>query len=274
MNRKLLFITFLAFLFMFAPIRVANAGIAKPLAGNPTVNSWFDHNNPGSAGNNLMIRYDGSTWTSNASVTNCTLGTNCYDGHDAIDFQASTNTDVLAAEAGSVTTFWNSYGGNMMRISHTSLGYSTFYGHLNSYIISSGTAYRSQHIAESGCTGSACSGAHLHFGAVDTLSSSGGNNMDPYGWTGSGSDPYGYNQGVLWGDSTCTPPSSGDWNIPTSDCTVNGYLDVTSNNIVIPNGAVLTVDGSSAHLDVNFASKSITILDGGKLLVTNNGKVE
>lgn len=273
MLKKIFILIIITLSITITPVEVAKAGLAKPL-GNPIVNSWFDHNDPNSAGigNNLMIRYDGVTWT-NADRANCQLHVSCYDGHDAIDFQATTGTNVLAAEGGTVTTYWDTLGGNVTRVSHASLGYSTYYMHLNTYIITSGTTYRGQVIATSGCSGSACTGAHLHFTVRDSTSS-GGNVMDPYGWTGVGSDPYPYNQGELWGNSSCTPPGSGDWNIPTSGCTITSYVDSTTHNIIIPNGATLSVDGSSAHLDVDFDSNKIIILDGGTLLIKNDGKVE
>lgn len=188
----------------------ALAGIAKPIAGNPGVNSWFDHTSPNYSNDGNMTRYDGSSWSTSGSCSITTIynGTpsNCYMGHSGIDFQASTNTDVLAADDGAVqAVYWDSYGGgNVLRLWHPQLGYSTIYAHLTSYVVTSGLVSRGQVIAKSGCTGN-CSGPHLHFEVRNAQT--GGQVMDPYGWSGAGSDPYGYNQGVLWGAAPTPTPT-------------------------------------------------------------------
>lgn len=70
---------------------------------NVPVNSWFDHNYPGSGNNNNMVRYDGATWTDgSAYIDYCTLTVNCYDGHNGIDYGLASGSTVVAAASGAV----------------------------------------------------------------------------------------------------------------------------------------------------------------------------
>jgi len=112
---------------------------------NIAVNSWFDHNAPGSGNNYKMIRYDGATWTDgSASLANCTLGVNCYDGHNGIDFGLASGSNVIAANAGVVQFIgWqdpnNHFAGFgfYIRLWHSASSYSTLYGHLSeTYVVS------------------------------------------------------------------------------------------------------------------------------------------
>jgi len=142
------------------------------------VNSWFDHTFAllGGDTNPTMTRYDGSTgWP--------------YNGHNGIDFNVPPDTQVLAAAPGNVTeAAWSDCGGYYQRVYHAELGYSTLYLHLKSFIVTSGAVARRQPIAYSDNTGSCTSGPHLHFAARN--GQTGTNNLDPYGWSGTGNDPW------------------------------------------------------------------------------------
>lgn len=69
------------------------------------VNSYFDHNAPNYTSNGELVNFNGITQVDKAG-TLCTLGINCYDGHDAIDYDTpnedNNGTAVLNAAYGTV----------------------------------------------------------------------------------------------------------------------------------------------------------------------------
>jgi hypothetical protein len=74
-------------------------------------------------------------------------------------------------------------------------GLLTYYGHLSQLYVAAGQPVRrGQVIGLSGMTGTA-TGPHLHFGVYHT---NGGGPVDPYGWSGSYTDPYPKDLGDLW----------------------------------------------------------------------------
>ena len=109
-----------------------------------------------------------------------TAGWTYNDGskHNALDFRASVNTPVYAAEDGIVNqvqtwdgktkTGMQSYG-NMIRIKHSNYNGSkleTRYAHLKEILVKNGqSVYEGQLIGYSGATGN-CYGAHLHFEVI------------------------------------------------------------------------------------------------------------
>ncbi|MBI4707275.1 MAG: peptidoglycan DD-metalloendopeptidase family protein [Candidatus Omnitrophica bacterium] len=107
-----------------------------------------------------------------------------YDGHPGIDYPVSNNTPVYAAADG-IAHMPASFPGvltaqnyNTIEIDHQN-GYRTYYLHLSSRVVSEGTPVtRGQHIGYSGAY-------HLHFEVQRD-----GIPVDPYGWQGSGADPY------------------------------------------------------------------------------------
>jgi hypothetical protein len=194
----------------------------------PALNSFFDHD--GTLGCSLSGGCNSSltTWTGsvlappsyNVSLSGCTRGTSCYDGHDGIDFEATSGTPVYAAMTGTITAAGDSGDGfgNKVKIWNSASGYTVLNGHLSSVSVSAGTVYRGQLIGYSGNTG--CSsygcGAHLHFGVYNAQT--GGSQMDPYGWSGSystnnASDPYTPDVGYLWGSRTGFISSGGAVNV-------------------------------------------------------------
>ncbi|MFF7368162.1 M23 family metallopeptidase [Streptomyces tricolor] len=112
-------------------------------------------------------------------------GINWMSVHSGIDFPVSYGTTVMAATDGTVTTKWNSAYGNMMIVTAKD-GTETWYCHLSSYRVASGTTVKAgQPIAYSGNSGNS-TGPHLHF----EVRPGGGSAIDPLSWLRShGLDP-------------------------------------------------------------------------------------
>ncbi|WP_435611527.1 peptidoglycan DD-metalloendopeptidase family protein [Streptomyces sp. bgisy159] len=112
-------------------------------------------------------------------------GVNWMSMHTGIDFPVSYGTTVMAATDGVVRTQWNSAYGNMMIVTAKD-GTETWYCHLSSYRVASGTTVKAgDPIAYSGNSGNS-TGPHLHF----EVRPSGGSHIDPLAWLRShGLDP-------------------------------------------------------------------------------------
>ncbi|MET7731022.1 M23 family metallopeptidase [Streptomyces sp. NPDC005402] len=112
-------------------------------------------------------------------------GINWMSVHTGIDFPVSYGTTVMAATDGTVRTQWNSAYGNMMVVTAKD-GTETWYCHLSSYRVASGTTVKAgDPIAYSGNSGNS-TGPHLHF----EVHPAGGSAIDPLPWLRShGLDP-------------------------------------------------------------------------------------
>ncbi|MGV9277554.1 peptidoglycan DD-metalloendopeptidase family protein [Streptomyces griseosporeus] len=112
-------------------------------------------------------------------------GINWMSVHTGIDFPVSYGTTVMAATDGTVRTQWNSAYGNMMIVTAKD-GTETWYCHLSSYRVASGTTVKAgEPIAYSGNSGNS-TGPHLHF----EVRPYGGSAIDPLPWLRShGLDP-------------------------------------------------------------------------------------
>ncbi|WP_028805492.1 M23 family metallopeptidase [Streptomyces sp. 142MFCol3.1] len=112
-------------------------------------------------------------------------GINWMSVHTGIDFPVSYGTPVMAATDGTVRTQWNSAYGNMMIVTAKD-GTETWYCHLSTYKVASGTAVKAgDQIAFSGNSGNS-TGPHLHF----EVRPAGGSAIDPLPWLRShGLDP-------------------------------------------------------------------------------------
>ncbi|MFJ9540404.1 M23 family metallopeptidase [Streptomyces sp. NPDC101225] len=112
-------------------------------------------------------------------------GVNWMSVHTGIDFPVSYGTTVMAATDGTVRTQWNNAYGNMMIVTAKD-GTETWYCHLSSYRVSSGTEVKAgTPIAYSGNSGNS-TGPHLHF----EVRPGGGAAVDPLPWLRShGLDP-------------------------------------------------------------------------------------
>ncbi|MFC5671308.1 peptidoglycan DD-metalloendopeptidase family protein [Streptomyces incanus] len=112
-------------------------------------------------------------------------GINWMSVHSGIDFPVSYGATVMAATDGTVRTQYNSAYGNMMIVTAMD-GTETWYCHLSSYQVPSGTTVKAgQPIAFSGNSGNS-TGPHLHF----EVRPAGGSAIDPLAWFRShGLDP-------------------------------------------------------------------------------------
>jgi hypothetical protein len=156
------------------------------------VNSYFDHDEPWYAADNIFVRYDGKRWRgADTSVFNCDSGTTCYDGHNGYDLRLRFEP-VLSAAAGTVTHagWYNALNhsdsfGLWASLDHGN-GFSTVYGHLSALTVGVGAHVGVQwQVGTSGTTGSS-TGPHLHFGTYYTTS---WRATDPSGWQGHYADP-------------------------------------------------------------------------------------
>ncbi|MET9553329.1 peptidoglycan DD-metalloendopeptidase family protein [Streptomyces sp. NPDC006645] len=103
-------------------------------------------------------------------------GVNWMSMHTGIDFPVSYGTPVMAATDGTVRTQWNSAYGNMAIVTAAD-GTETWYCHLSSTKIRSGSVKAGDEIAYSGNSGNS-TGPHLHF----EVRPGGGSAIDPLGW--------------------------------------------------------------------------------------------
>ncbi|CAM5713275.1 M23 family metallopeptidase [Streptomyces violaceorubidus] len=104
-------------------------------------------------------------------------GINWMSVHTGIDFPVSYGTKVMAATDGTVRTQYNSAYGNMMIVTAKD-GTETWYCHLSSYQVPSGTTVKAgDAIAFSGNSGNS-TGPHLHF----EVRPAGGSSIDPLPW--------------------------------------------------------------------------------------------
>ncbi|MFE7356352.1 M23 family metallopeptidase [Streptomyces sp. NPDC057543] len=111
-------------------------------------------------------------------------GVNWMSVHTGIDFPVSYGTPVMAATDGTVRTQWNSAYGNMAIVTMAD-GTETWYCHLSSTRIRSGTVKAGDVIAYSGNSGNS-TGPHMHF----EVRPGGGAAIDPLPWLRShGVDP-------------------------------------------------------------------------------------
>ena len=158
------------------------------------VNSFFDHAVPG-VYDDSILRFDGLT-IGNAGFTPCTIGVNCYGGHNGIDYKTGAGRAILAPADGVVSYKYFNTDENAGRvdsglyIDHGN-GYRTAYWHMDPILVEAGeTIVAGQVIGLSGNIGMS-SGPHLHFGLrmID-----GNKSVDPFGWWSSSVGDY-------WGDS-------------------------------------------------------------------------
>ncbi|MFJ8883136.1 M23 family metallopeptidase [Streptomyces sp. NPDC102402] len=113
------------------------------------------------------------------SATYGQAGVNWMSVHTGIDFPVSYGTPVMAATDGTVRTQWNSAYGNMAIVTAAD-GTETWYCHLSTTKIRSGSVKAGDVIAYSGNSGNS-TGPHLHF----EVRPGGGSAIDPMPWLSS-----------------------------------------------------------------------------------------
>lgn len=102
--------------------------------------------------------------------------------HDAIDITGTGHgSPIFAANNGVVyRVFYEPIGGYQIQIAHENDVY-TWYAHLSAQYVKAGDVVkRGQKIGAMGCTGSACTGTHLHFATYKGPPGRGGHHFNPY----------------------------------------------------------------------------------------------
>jgi murein DD-endopeptidase MepM/ murein hydrolase activator NlpD len=158
------------------------------------INSFFDHENTGISDSNVL-RFDGTSF-SGASFSSCTLGVNCYGGHNGLDYSTGAGRPVLAAAGGTVIIRYYGSDDSYLYIDDGN-GYITNYYHMDPISVNLGDVVKQGDlVGYSGNLGKS-SGAHLHFAVKDKAS---GRWIDPYGWWSSITDPRGDSRWLFQGD--------------------------------------------------------------------------
>ncbi len=101
--------------------------------------------------------------------------------HEGIDISGTGyGSPIYAARAGIVTeSYWQNTGGNVVIVDHQN-GYYTMYAHLSVRLVDKGQAVAAgTRVGSMGCSGSMCTGTHLHFGAYNGRPYQGGIPFDP-----------------------------------------------------------------------------------------------
>lgn len=194
-----------------------------PYPGSASQESIFDHSTPNYTYDNIVLGYTGDIARKNcpspappgtpppqAGVCNAGAGGYWsyslgdwvyYDGHDGVDYGISYRPVYAAADADQIVYagWWDPQNhkvnlGIYVRLHHPN-GYNTYYGHMSSVAVQScstpGCTFvpHGEMLGISGTTGNS-SGPHLHLLVRNPSNRS----VDPYGWRGSGSDPWTHNQ--------------------------------------------------------------------------------
>lgn len=176
----------------------SHAFLDPPYHGWISLVSYFDHDSPNFDHDGLTIIANGTTARVDpdhqrhdfpAYWNNGLRQYIYYDGHNGYDYNLWYQP-VYAAASGKVIyadleySYAPDHGyGNMIMLAHGH-GYVTLYGHLSKFLIKKGQkVHRGQEIGVSGNTGHS-TGPHLHFTVFHNCTP-----VDPYGWTGGGTDP-------------------------------------------------------------------------------------
>lgn len=227
--------------------------INVPLA---STTAWFDHDND-------IIDEEYYTVDLDPATT-------AYDQHHGIDFQASLNTNVLAAATGTVKVVgWEDpdqtvgYGFRVY-LYHSDFGQRTVYGHMasTSTVALNNILSRGDLVGLSGNTGTS-TGPHLHFGVYDCDCTTSAEQVDPFGWWQASADPWPYNTNkYLW---TTDPPSFNMASTVSSHVAANQTWrgNMLVNGVIYVNsGVTLTIEPGTI---VKFAASTSEIVVYGTL---------
>jgi murein DD-endopeptidase MepM/ murein hydrolase activator NlpD len=207
-----------------APSQAVTPFLYPPFPGSASEETIFDHSSPNySQTDNRIVSYGGHVATKHcpspepagtkppqAGVCDQGFGIYwsydlgtwiAYNGHDGIDYGISYRPVYAAADSNQVlyAGWWDPQNhsvalGIYVQLQHSN-GYITSYGHMSAIAVQAcltpGCTFipHGQMLGISGTTGNS-TGPHLHF----QLNAPSGKPVDPYGWGGSGADPWPYNQ--------------------------------------------------------------------------------
>lgn len=207
----------------FAPLQAVAPFLYPPYPGRASQESIFDHSTPNYTFDNRIVGFTGDEARKNCPSPAppgipppqsgvCNAGSGAYwsyslgdwmyyDGHDGVDYGISYRPVYAAADADQIVYagWWDPQNhkinlGIYVRLHHSN-GYNTYYGHMSSVAVQSCStagcifAPHGEMLGISGTTGNS-SGPHLHF----TVRNPAGKSVDPYGWQGTGADPWVNNQ--------------------------------------------------------------------------------
>src|SRR6266446_9096051 len=222
------------------------------------INAWVDHSYPGenkalsssTVPSSTMTMFDGTSWTgTKAASSTCGSSTStsgCFNGNNGIYFSVARGKDVYAAASGTVKEVgWQSSAnhklgyGYYIWIKYPEYGESVIYGQLkeSSTLVSvNSTTTRGMKIAVTSSTGNVVTST-LTFTVLNSLtSSSTANSIDPYGWTGTSTDPWvKFDNGYLWASNAAT---SSVYNYVTSSYTMTASTTWNANQIYIIQGSL------------------------------------
>ena len=247
------------------------AFLTLPFMGPHIVTSGFDHCYPDYGVDGQICRWDGviasksvggpdPSFTEGYALTPGGTDYLYYDGHDGYDY-ALTYEPIAAAAAGRVILAdWyvpschSCLSGLTVEIDHGN-GLLTYYGHMSQINVKKGQhVRRGQVLGRSGMTGTA-TGPHVHFGVYYV---NGNGPVDPYGWAGTGPDPYPKDLGDLWISGSprfagiplphvtvAAVPNLADATAVDVSWSSPGAGDRFSVNYVTPDGSMLTWIGST-----------------------------
>jgi hypothetical protein len=194
-----------------------------PYPGTASQESIFDHSTPNYTFDNRVLAFTGDVANKNCPSPPppgipppqpgiCNAGSGgywsyslgdwvFYDGHDGVDYGIAYRPVYAAADADQIVYagWWDPQNhkvnlGIYVRLHHSN-GYATYYGHMSSVSVQACSAPECTFVPHgemlgiSGTTGNS-SGPHLHLLVRNPANKS----VDPYGWKGTGADPWVNNQ--------------------------------------------------------------------------------
>jgi hypothetical protein len=204
-------------------LQVVAPFLYPPYPGSASQESIFDHSTPNYTFDNRIVAFTGDVARKNCPSPAppgtpppragiCDAGEGgywsyslgdwvYYDGHDGVDYGISYRPIYAAADADQIVYagWWDPQNhkinlGIYVRLHHPN-GYNTYYGHMSSVSVQGcatvGCTFfpHGEMLGISGTTGRS-SGPHLHL----LVRNPAGRSVDPYGWRGSGADPWIHNQ--------------------------------------------------------------------------------
>ena len=170
--------------FLGPPVRGSTPAIA--LTGNTgascgsvgRVNCWFDHEIPTKdqeQGDDHICLWTGERLPS--IYNDCTLGENCYDGHDAIDFCGAMGEDIYAASSGTVRG---------ISTEHVLVKHPNFFFTLYMHITPATGLKNGTEVTRDTKLGETNAENHLHFALYYDRNGNGSRShaeiVDPFGW--------------------------------------------------------------------------------------------